>query len=341
MTAGMPPAKCNSSIWCAPAGESLQRLGVLRLTASKISKDKSNPASRNTAGKCKTVLVEQPNAMSTATALLTASWVTMSDGRMFFSNNSITFIPAFLARRMREAITAGVVPLPGRARPMVSERQFMELAVNMPAQEPQPGQAPSANSSNCSSVIWPLFTRPTPSKTVMRSVLLSLPKWGDFKPANMGPPLMRMEGMFKRSMAMSMPGTLLSQLGMKTKASKGCAQAIISMESAMISREGKEKCIPLWFMAKPSHTAMAGNSMGVPPARRTPDFTASAIRCRWICPGTISLAPLTMPTKGRSISSRVRPRAYKRERCGAFSRPAVIFLLRIIFPLLMYGMIKA
>ena len=33
-----------------------------------------------------------------------------------------------------------MVPLPGRARPMASVRQFMELAVNMPAQEPQVGQ---------------------------------------------------------------------------------------------------------------------------------------------------------------------------------------------------------
>lgn len=33
-----------------------------------------------------------------------------------------------------------MVPLPGRARPMASVRQFIELAVNMPAQEPQVGQ---------------------------------------------------------------------------------------------------------------------------------------------------------------------------------------------------------
>ena len=33
-----------------------------------------------------------------------------------------------------------MLPLPGRARPRASHRQFMEFAVNMPEQEPQEGQ---------------------------------------------------------------------------------------------------------------------------------------------------------------------------------------------------------
>ena len=133
----------------------------------------------------------------------------------------------------------------------------------------------------------------------------------------MGPPETSTEGMFRRIMAMSMPGTHLSQLGMKTRASKAWARAMISMESAMNSREGREKrmpsaneyFMPKWFMAMPSHTPMAGSWKGVPPAMRTPALTASASlpRCRW--PGTTSLAALTTPTRGRSISSRVRPRA--------------------------------
>ena len=41
-------------------------------------------------------------------------------------------MPAALARRTRAAITAGMVPLPGRAMPSASDRQFIELAVNMP-----------------------------------------------------------------------------------------------------------------------------------------------------------------------------------------------------------------
>ena len=54
------------------------------------------------------------------------------------------FIPAIFANRIRADITAGMVPFPGRARPMASERQFMEFAVNMPEQEPQVGQAASS-----------------------------------------------------------------------------------------------------------------------------------------------------------------------------------------------------
>ena len=135
--------------------------------------------------------------------------------------------------------------------------------------------------------------------------------------------------MFSRSMAMSIPGTILSQLVMQTRASKGCAMAMISMESAMISRLGREKHMPSWFMASPSQTPMAGNSMGVPPLMRTPLLTASARVRRCTCPGMISLKALQTPTRGRSISSRVRPRACIRERCGAFSNPPVIFLLRM------------
>ena len=50
----------------------------------------------------------------------------------------------------------------------------MELAVNMPAQEPQPGQAHSASSFRSSSQMAPAFTAPTPSKTVIRSTSLPL-----------------------------------------------------------------------------------------------------------------------------------------------------------------------
>ena len=62
-------------------------------------------------------------------------------------------------------------------------------------------------------------------------------------------------------------------------------------------------------MARPSHTAIAGNCSGVPPDIRTPALTASARLFRCICPGTTSLAAFTIPIRGRSISSLVRPRA--------------------------------
>ena len=49
--------------------------------------------------------------------------------------------PASSNRRLRSAWVARVEPLPGRHRPSASVRQFIELAVNMPEQEPQVGQA--------------------------------------------------------------------------------------------------------------------------------------------------------------------------------------------------------
>ena len=129
-----------------------------------------------------------------------------------------------------------MVPLPGNARPMASERQFMVFAVNMPEQEPQPGQALSSTLRSSCSLMRPARSFPTASNTLLRSVLLS--------PASMGPPLTTMVGIFSLSAAMSMPGTHLSQLGISTSPSKGWAVAMISTESAMISREGRENLIP-------------------------------------------------------------------------------------------------
>ena len=50
-------------------------------------------------------------------------------------------VPARSNSALRAACVASVEPLPGRARPIASVRQFIEFAVNMPEQEPQVGQA--------------------------------------------------------------------------------------------------------------------------------------------------------------------------------------------------------
>jgi hypothetical protein len=46
---------------------------------------------------------------------------------------------------------ATTVPLPGKARPSASVRQFMELAVNMPEHDPQVGQAERSTSARSAS----------------------------------------------------------------------------------------------------------------------------------------------------------------------------------------------
>ncbi len=223
------------------------------------------PASSAMAVRWSTVFVEQPRAMSTVRAFSKASGLMIFRGVNPFSSISSTFWPATLASRSRAAITAGTVPFPGSPRPMASVRQFMELAVNIPEQEPQVGQAASSMADNSSSVIFPARTAPTHSKTVIRSIFFDAP-WVGWLPASMGPPLTTTVGMSRRAAAMSMPGTILSQLGTSTRASKAWAVAMISMESAMSSRLASEYFMPVWPMAMPSQTPMTPNSTGVPPA---------------------------------------------------------------------------
>ena len=149
----------------------------------------------------------------------------------------------------------------------------------------------------------------------------------------MGPPETKIVGTSMRAAAMSRPGTFLSQLGIMTRPSNWWATAMHSVESAMRSRVTREYFMPTWPMAMPSHTAMAGNSIGVPPAMRMPALTASATLSRFMWPGTISLYEHTTPMSGRSNSSRVRPRAYRRLRLGARPTPCVIWLDGIGAPL--------
>lgn len=62
--------------------------------------------------------------------------------------------------------------------------------------------------------------------------------------ASIGPPLTKMDGIFRRAAAISRPGTFLSQLGTMTRPSNGCAVAIASVESAISSRVTSEYFIP-------------------------------------------------------------------------------------------------
>ena len=116
-------------------------MGVLEEISLDRSRSSSMPHSWAMAGRWSMVFVEQPRAMSTVSALWKAAGVMMSRGRMFFATSSMICIPACLARRSRADHTAGMVPLPRRPIPMASVRQFMELAVYMPEQEPQVGHA--------------------------------------------------------------------------------------------------------------------------------------------------------------------------------------------------------
>ena len=136
---------------------------------------------------------------------------------------------------MRSAWVATIVPLPGSDRPKASVRQFMELAVNMPEQEPQVGQAERSIAATSSSLF---FASAAATMASIRSTALVLPPITTL-PASIGPPETKTAGMFRRSAAISMPGVILSQLEMQTKASAQWALAMYSTLSAMISREGR------------------------------------------------------------------------------------------------------
>ena len=105
----------------------------------------------------------------------------------------------------------------------------------MPEQEPPEGHALHSISYSSASVIWPRARLPTASNAVVRS--MDVPSAS--RPAFIGPPETNTVGTSTRSAPITIPGTILSQFGMQTSASSMCAFIIVSMQSAMSSREGR------------------------------------------------------------------------------------------------------
>ena len=182
------------------------------------------------------VFVDPPIAISSVNASSKASLVTMVREVRSCSTRCKIRRAASSARSFRRGSIAKMEPLPGSANPSASMMQFIELAVNMPEHEPQEGQAKSSSCFSPSSSIAPRAYCPTPSKTEIRSTFSPLGR----RPAFIGPPDIKMTGISKRRAPISMPGTILSQLGIQTSPSSQCAAATVSTESAMISREGSE-----------------------------------------------------------------------------------------------------
>ena len=208
---------------------------------------------------------------------------------------------------------ARMVPLPGSAIPMASQRQFIELAVNIPEQLPSPGQQIFSSSLSCASSILPALNSATPSNMVIMST--ALPSFD--LPAAIGPPDTKIVGIFSLTAAINIPGMILSQFGMHIRASKQCALAMVSTESAIISLEASEYFIPVCPIAIPSQTAMVLNSKGEPPAFFTDSLTILPTLPRWIWPGTMSQSLLAMPMKGFLMSLSLNPQAWRRPLCGA------------------------
>jgi hypothetical protein len=115
-------------------------------------------------------------------------------------------------------------------------RQFIELAVNIPEHEPQVGQAECSYSSTSASLTLgsPATIIASIRSTALTMLLLSLTL-----PASIGPPETKTTGIFRRIEAINIPGVILSQLEMQTKASAQWALTMYSTESAIRSREGR------------------------------------------------------------------------------------------------------
>ena len=170
--------------------------------------------------------------------------------------------PASKNNSLRSLCVAKTEPFPGKANPNASAKQFIELAVNIPEQEPQVGQAErSIASTSVSQTV--LLAAATMAST--KSILIFLPP-NTTLPASIGPPDTKMVGMFKRNDAMSIPGVILSQLEIHTSASAQCALTMYSMLSAIKSRLGNEYNMPSCPIAIPSSTAIVLNSLATPPA---------------------------------------------------------------------------
>jgi len=108
----------------------------------------------------------------------------------------------------------------------------MELAVNIPLQEPQVGHA-----ARSTAVIRSSPTSGSAAITMASTRSYAFPP---VSPASMGPPETNTAGMLSRMAAISIPGVILSQFEMHTMASTVWALHMNSTLSAIRSREGSE-----------------------------------------------------------------------------------------------------
>ena len=105
--------------------------------------------------------------------------------------------------------------------------------------------------------------------------------------------------------------------------SRRSACITVSTESAITSRETKEKCIPSCPIEIPSETEIVPNCIGKPPASITPWREALAKRSRERLHGVISFHDETIPICGLTQSSSPIPTARSIPRAGARSNPSV------------------
>jgi hypothetical protein len=163
-TTGTPPMRSRSTMWYLPNGFRSPMCGVRRLIRSKSSSSSSTPASWAMASRWSTALVDPPRAMTVVMAFSKAGRVMIWRGRMLASSSPITASPDRTAYSRSRGSMAGTEADPGSDIPIASPTEAMVLAVNIPAQEPAPGQALRSSSSISSAVDPPSDRAPMPRR---------------------------------------------------------------------------------------------------------------------------------------------------------------------------------
>ncbi|GAK51090.1 hypothetical protein U14_02332 [Candidatus Moduliflexus flocculans] len=119
-----------------------------------------------------------------------------------------------------------------------------------------------------------------------------------------------MLGRFSRAIAITLPGMFLSQPGSEILASYHCARITVSIESAIISRDGSDDFIPSVPIEMPSLTPIVWKIRPTNPASCTPRLTSFANSFRCMLHGLPSQPMLAIPTWAFCISSSVMPIPY-------------------------------
>ena len=207
--------------------------------------------------------------------------------------------------------------------PSASAIEAIVFAVYIPPQAPSPGQIARSIRPRSSSDILPALQAPTASNASMMVTSFSVPSSSFTQPGMIEPAYKNTDERLSRAAAINMPGSDLSQPARRTDPSRRSACITVSTESAITSRETKEKCMPSCPMEIPSETEMVPNSSGYPPAAWTPCFAASAKRSRDKLHGVTSLQELATPIWGFTQSSSPIPTARSIPRAAVFSIPSV------------------
>ncbi len=155
-----------------------------------------------------------------------------------------TASPERWAQRSRLLSADGGAAEPGRLRPSASPMEAIVFAVYIPPQAPSPGQIALSIRSKSSSLSLPALQAPTASKASIMVTCFSVPSVSFTHPGAIEPAYKKTADTSKRAAAIIIPGSDLSQPARSTAPSSRSASITVSTESAMTSRETREKCIP-------------------------------------------------------------------------------------------------